>query len=146
MVVWRRISPDDAAKLRAIDVERRAMDWTWVGALGLRNGEPIIEDEPRQVRLTVAGDHYTMERGDKIDKGSSVIDPTSIPKTIDLEITDGESKGQRWVGIYEVAGYVHRACFAPAGKPRPTRFASEAGSDHILWVFARPAPNSGRTP
>jgi uncharacterized protein (TIGR03067 family) len=140
MVVWTRISAGDVARRRAVEVERKSLAGTWVGALGLHDGRPIVEDEPRQVRLIVSGDGYELERGEKTDRGTMVIDPTASPKTMDLVITEGEFKGETWTGIYEVAGYIHRACFAPAGKPRPTQFASPPGSGHVLWVFARPAP------
>jgi hypothetical protein len=31
----------------------------------------------------------------------------------------------------------YRICFAPAGKPRPTKFSTKAGSGHILHVWKR---------
>jgi uncharacterized protein (TIGR03067 family) len=140
LVVWRRTTPADVARQKAVDVERKVLDGTWVGVVGLHEGAPIVEDEPRQLRLTISGDRYTLERGDKTDRGTIVIDPTATPKTMDIVIHDGEFKGQTWQGIYAVAGDVHKACFAPEGKGRPRRFASEPGSGHVLWVFSRAKP------
>ena len=138
LVVWRRLTREEDVKRKAIDTERKTLDGTWVGVIGLRDGLPVVDDEARRVRLSVNADRYTLERGDRVDKGTSAIDPTAFPKAIDIKVVEGEDAGRTWKGIYEVIGDVHKVCFAAGGKDRPTRFASEPGSGHILWVFARP--------
>jgi uncharacterized protein (TIGR03067 family) len=137
MVVWKRDSPAEAAKREAIAADRKALDGTWVGVVALRDGKRIVEDEASQIRLTIVGDRYTLERGDKIDRGISRIDPTSSPKTIDLAIIDGEYKGQTWRGLYQIEGDTLKGCFDPSGKERPTRFASAPGSDYVLREYRR---------
>ena len=101
----------------------------------------ISEDEARQARLIVTGDRYTMDRGnDRTSRGTTRIDPTRTPKTMDVSIIDGINKGQTWLGIYELSGDTYHACFATEGKPRPTAFTSEPGSGNVLWVFKREKP------
>lgn len=140
LVVWGRVRASGDAKRMAIEVHRKELDGTWLGVLGRFDGKKVVEDEAKEVQLTISGERYTLVRGDKIDRGTSKIDPTRNPKTMDLTVMGGEFEGQTLLGIYEVVGDTHKACFSTAGKARPVEFASEPGSGQILWVFARAKP------
>jgi uncharacterized protein (TIGR03067 family) len=59
------------------------------------------------------------------------------PKTIDFTATEGEGKGNQYLGIYELSEKTRKMCFAPPGKERPTEFSSMPGSEHILVTFER---------
>jgi uncharacterized protein (TIGR03067 family) len=52
----------------------------------------------------------------------------AVQKTIELTIKDGERKGLKCHGIFEVRDGKLRICYGPADKPRPIAFASPAGS------------------
>ncbi len=41
------------------------------------------------------------------------------------------------LGIYRLETNGYKVCFAPAGKPRPTEFASTPGSGYILQSWER---------
>ena len=41
------------------------------------------------------------------------------------------------LGIYELESDSYKICFASAGKPRPSEFASNPGSGYILQVWER---------
>jgi uncharacterized protein (TIGR03067 family) len=140
LVVWKRDTPAEAAKRAAIASDRKALDGTWVAVRGVRDGKPVAEEEVRRFRLTVIGDRYTVDRGDKFDRGTSQIDPTTHPKSIDITYVDGQFTGLTLLGIYEVEGDTHKACFAPAGKARPKEFRSEPGSGNALWELRRSTP------
>jgi uncharacterized protein (TIGR03067 family) len=138
LVVWTRDTPAEQARRKAIEVDRKAFEGTWVGETNTRDGKLIPEDEAKNVRLILTADRYTLERGgDQASRGFCKIDPTKTPKTMDISIIDGVNKGQTWLGIYELTGDTYRTCFATAGKPRPGEFSSEPGSGNILWVFKR---------
>jgi uncharacterized protein (TIGR03067 family) len=49
-------------------------------------------------------------------------------KTIELTIKDGERKGLKCHGIFEIRDGTLKLCYGPADKPRPTTFAAPAGS------------------
>ncbi len=141
LVVWARDTPAEQARRKAIADDRKAFEGTWAGEMNRRDGVTLSEDEAKQARLIITGDRYTMDRGnDRTSRGTTRIDPTSNPKTMDISIIDGVNKGQTWLGIYEVTGDTYRACFATEGKPRPSAFVSEPGSGNVLWVFKKDVP------
>ena len=70
--------------------------------------------------------------GTEIAKGTSTIDPTKKPKTINFTPDMGLEQGQEYLGIYEIEAKKRRLCFAKPGMNRPTEFASAPGSDHFL--------------
>jgi uncharacterized protein (TIGR03067 family) len=80
---------------------------------------------------------WSIHTDDKVIKGTSTIDPTKKPKTIDFTPTEGDGKGELHLGIYELGEKTRKLCFAPPGKDRPTEFSSMAGSEQILVTFER---------
>jgi uncharacterized protein (TIGR03067 family) len=60
-----------------------------------------------------------------------------MPKSLDFTPTEGDAKGQLFLGIYELGEKNRRMCFAPTGKERPSEFSSSRGSGHILLTFER---------
>lgn len=141
LAVWARDTPTERARRKSIEDDRKAFDGTWVGAFNRRDGATVPEDEAKQARLIVTGDRYTMDRGeDRTSRGTTRIDPTRTPRSMDVSIIDGPHKGETWLGIYELSADTYRACFATEGGPRPTAFTSEPGSKQILWVFKREQP------
>jgi uncharacterized protein (TIGR03067 family) len=94
--------------------------------------------------MVVNGDDGTWSlrsEGNEVAKGTSTIDPTKNPKTIDLLAIGGEGNGERYLGIYELGEKTRKLCFAPAGKNRPTEFLSTAANEHILVTFEREKTN-----
>lgn len=70
-------------------------------------------------------------------QGTSQIDPTKTPKTVDLTITEGDGKGDVLLGIYEFEEEGRKVCFAQPGKERPAEFSSPPGSGRILARLKR---------
>ncbi len=129
----------DDAKDELIKQDRKRIEGTWrIIALEI-NGNKA--DEADAKKLTVVngpdGTWSLRSEGQEISKGTSEIDPAQKPKTIYFTATDGGGKVNRYHGIYELGKDTRKLCFAPAGKERPTEFASAPGSEHILVVFQR---------
>jgi uncharacterized protein (TIGR03067 family) len=61
----------------------------------------------------------------------------SATKTITFEFADGQLKGKKSHGIYELAGNQLKLCYGPVDKPKPTKFESPAGSGYFLETWAR---------
>lgn len=65
------------------------------------------------------------------------LDAKASPKTITFEMTEGQLKGVKRQGIYELAGNQLRLCYGPSDKPRPTEFKAPPGSGYFLETWAR---------
>ena len=65
--------------------------------------------------------------------GTVKLDESKNPKEMDAISTEKEVM----LGIYALERNGYKVCFAPAGKPRPTQFASTPGSGYILQSWER---------
>ncbi len=133
------IASADDAKDEATKKDRKHIEGTWkVAALEVDGNKAMDEDAKK---LTVVngsdGTWSLVSEGKEICKGTSTIDPTKKPKTIDFTVTEGDGKGNQYLGIYELGENTRKLCFAPAGKGRPTEFSTTAGSELILVTFER---------
>ena len=95
-------------------------------------------DQLKRFLVIYEGDKHTLKFGDQVFQvGTQKIDPTKSPKTIDMTMTEGPSKGKVMLGIYEIEGDTMKACFDPEGKKRPTEFKSAPGSATFFNVHKR---------
>ena len=124
-----------------IDTDYQRLSGTWILSSGIVDGQPVPEEIRKKTRLITTRDKFTLSTGAQTgtsEDGTFTIDPTKNPKTVDSVQGSGPDKGKTILGIYEIIDDNHkRACWAPAGKPRPTDFASPAGSGRILQVWER---------
>lgn len=65
------------------------------------------------------------------------LDVNTFPKTIAFEFAEGQLKGKKSHGIYELSGNQLKMCYGPAEKPKPTKFESPANSGYFLETWAR---------
>jgi uncharacterized protein (TIGR03067 family) len=132
-------SSADDPKEEAIQKDLKQLEGKWRVTSLVHNGEKAKKEDAR--KLTVVNDAdgkwSIQSEGTQISKGTNTLDPTTKPKSIDFEITEGEAKGSKYVGIYELSEKSRKLCFVPAGKERPTEFTSSPGSERILIAFER---------
>lgn len=134
-------SADDATD-EAIKKERKKIEGKWQIVELVVNGNKSKDEDA--AKLTVVNDArgtWSLWSGDsKITMGTSTFDPTTKPKTIDFTPSEGDAKGNRFLGIYRLGKNTRKLCFAPSGKDRPTEFSSTAENQHILVTFKRVQP------
>ena len=139
LVATASIAAADDTKDEAIKKDRKQIEGTWrVVALEV-NGNKVSDEDAKKIKV-VNGPNGTwtlFSDGKEISKGTNSFDPTKKPKTIDFTATDGEGKGEVYLGIYELGENTRKLCFAPQGKDRPTEFATAPGSEHVLVSFER---------
>ncbi|HMP04220.1 MAG TPA: TIGR03067 domain-containing protein [Gemmatales bacterium] len=77
---------------------------------------------------------YTLKAGDQlIEAGKYKLDAKADPKTIDLEITEGDDKGKKQLGIWKKDGAALVLCFGfPAADVRPKEFTAAKDSNQIM--------------
>lgn len=127
------------AKDEAIAKDRKKIEGTWrIVALEV-NGNQAKEEDAKKLTVINGSDGTWSLRseGKEVSKGTSIFDPTQRPKAIDFTSTEGEGKGNKYLGIYEIGETTRKLCFAPPGEERPTEFSSAPGSKHILVEFQR---------
>lgn len=129
----------DDAKDAAIKKDRKVIEGTWRIMALVVDGNEAKEEDAR--KLTVVngedGSWSLSSEGKEISQGTSVIDPAPKLKTIDFTITEGEGKGNQYLGVYELGEHTRKMCFAGPGEARPTELTSTAGSQRILVTFQR---------
>lgn len=103
------------------------------------NGNVNTDENVRKLTVLNGSDGTWSLRseGQEISRGTSTFDPTVTPKAIDFEVTEGEGKGNKHKGIYELGEKKRRMCFAPAGWDRPAEFAAPVNSQHLCVTFER---------
>lgn len=126
---------DDKADL---EKETKKFQGTWTFESSEAGGKKISADELKGFILIFEGDKHTVKKGDDvIQVGTQKIDPSKSPKTIDVTMTEGPSKGKVMLGIYEFDGDTLKVCFDSEGKKRPTEFRSAAGPGYFVNVHKR---------
>lgn len=129
----------DDAKDEAIKKDRKQIEGTWRAVALDVDGNKASDEDAKKITVVNGPDGtWTLfSEGKEVGKGTNSFDPTKKPKTIDFTPTEGEGKGNLYLGIYELGENTRKLCFAPPGKDRPTDFISMPGSEHILVTFER---------
>jgi uncharacterized protein (TIGR03067 family) len=132
----------DDAQNEAIKKDRKLYEGTWrVVSLEVDGNKTADEDAQKIVVVNKADGSWTIQvDGKEVAKGTSTIDPTKKPKTIDLTTSEGDAAGKTALGIYEIDKDSRKVCIAKPEEERPTEFSSKAGSGHILVTFKREKP------
>jgi uncharacterized protein (TIGR03067 family) len=129
-------SAADATKEEAIKKDRAQYEGTWRVVSAEMNGKKI--EEARKITVQNHAETWIVQvEGKEVARGTSKIDPTKKPKTIDFTPTEGSNQGKLFFGIYALDGDSRKLCFAQPGKDRPTEFASKPGREHCLVIFER---------
>jgi uncharacterized protein (TIGR03067 family) len=121
-----------------VEKELKKFQGVWTIESSEYGGQKLPADQLKDFVVIYDGDKHTVKAGDKvIQVGTQKIDPSKSPKTIDVTMTEGPSKGAVMLGIYEIDGDTLKACFDMEGKKRPTEFKSPPGSQTFLNVHKR---------
>lgn len=133
------IAAADDSTHELIKKDRQQIQGTWRVVSVEVNGEKTTPNDGETSTVVNGPDGtWTLhENGKLAGKGTSTIDPTKKPKTIDFTVTDGDGKGEQFVGIYELGEKTRKLCFIPRGLDRPTDFSAPFGSDRVLITFER---------
>lgn len=128
------IAADEPAKDTKKELELLQGEWTMVSmeTLGRKSSERLVKAS----KLTITGDSWIKKIGDKEDKTTIQIDPSSNPKTIDLIFKDDNGKEKRNLGIYKLEGDILTQCYVGVDSDRPKEFKTTA-EQGIVTVWKR---------
>jgi hypothetical protein len=112
------------------------MQGTWNLVSAMQDGKALPEDKVKQTTIVIKDDTFRfpgLAEDATSRAGTFKLDATKKPKEMDSTSTEKKVM----LGIYELEQDSYKICFALAGKPRPTEFASIPGSGQILQVWER---------
>jgi uncharacterized protein (TIGR03067 family) len=135
------VAPSIAAEEGAAkgDIAQLQGEWTMVS--GSADGQAMPEEMRKQMKRVCKDDEATTTMGGQVFmKAKFTLDPSKQPKTIDYTMTEGFTKGEKQLGIYEIEGETFKSCFAKPGAERPTDFTSKSGDGRTLSVWKREKP------
>lgn len=127
------------AKDDAVKKELKQLQGEW-HILSFENaGTKASEEQLRAVKAVIDkdGKMTVIRDGEKFVEAKMTFDPSKDPKTFDAEYTEGDLKGQKVKGIYELKDDKLRTCRSMPGKDRPTKFEAGADSGNIMIVYQR---------
>jgi uncharacterized protein (TIGR03067 family) len=121
-----------------LEKEARKFQGTWTFESSVTGGEELPADQLTMLVVIFESDKHTVKKGDEvIQVGTQKLDPSKLPKTIDVTMVEGPHKGTVMLGIYEIDADTLKVCFDPEGKTRPTEFKSPPGSKNFVNVHKR---------
>jgi uncharacterized protein (TIGR03067 family) len=119
--------------------EKLAGVWQVTGAEA--NGQKIPARQVPNLRLTFKSGKYSVQLGDeKPQEGTYKIDPSKMPRTIDINRTTGPDKGKKQVGIYELVANTLKICACETGNERPTDFDTSEKPGYTVLILKRVPP------
>ena len=116
------------------DLER--FQGTWYLVMAMQDGKTLPEDKVKQTTIVFKGESFDFPGSAEYatsKSGTIKLDEKKTPKEMDAISPDK----QVMLGIYALDDAGYKVCFAPPGKPRPTKLGSDPGSGYILQVWAR---------
>ncbi|HEX4130616.1 MAG TPA: TIGR03067 domain-containing protein [Pirellulales bacterium] len=109
-------------------------NWTIVSAF--MNGNP--DDQRFGTRVAVAGNVLQSSNGPNAGPSARLrLQPTLIPKAIDIIWLDGPFRGETFYGIYRFDGPRLYVCATRTGVTRPKQFESRPDKVESLVTFER---------
>ena len=121
----------------------KAPDGVWRPTSMEYEGKQMADADAKQKMTLVLKDgEYRMfwatdaakDEGVRLFTGDVTFDPAK--GTFEIAIKDGQKKGEKVHGIYELKDGVLRLCYGPADKARPAAFASPEGSGYFCESWA----------
>jgi len=123
---------DDANK-----ADMKLLQGIWLMQSFESNGNPLPAEQAQKIKVTVNGDKYIVDLGDRQFEATFTIDSTKKPKHIDVTMVMDEQKAVT-LGIYDVTKYTFKICRTmEAGRDRPTEFKTKEGSATVMAVYQR---------
>jgi uncharacterized protein (TIGR03067 family) len=120
----------------AIKRDKAQLQGEWSMVSGSADGSAMPDAMRETAKRVCKGDETTVTVGGQlIMKANFAIDPSRKPKTIDYQMIDGPTKGQKHLGIYQLEGDTVKFCFGAPGSERPADFTSTPGDRRTLSVW-----------
>ena len=135
-----RDAENKARLAQARVAESQAFEGVWKPVNASLGGMALPRPALAGITLKIAEDKYevTAQGEHGPDRGTSTIDPNTIPKRMSTTSTDGPNKGKTFLAIYEFQdANTLRVCYDLSGAAYPTEFKSTPGTQLYLVTYKR---------
>jgi len=117
--------------------DAKAVQGTWIPVKAEMAGQAMPEAVLKTIVLKLDQGKYEVSVAGKIDKGTCTQDPTTKPKRLSIQGTDGPNAGKTFLCIYEIDGDTFRVCYDLSGMKHPEDFATAKGTLLYLVTYTR---------
>jgi uncharacterized protein (TIGR03067 family) len=117
--------------------ESKALNGVWVPVSAVMDGKPMTSDECKTIHAVFHNGKYSVQVGDKTDKGTYTVDESKDPKQVTIVGTEGPNKGKTIPAIFERDKTTLKVCYDMSGKAAPEKFESKADSKAFLVTYAK---------
>ena len=124
-------------KARRQTADAELLQGTWRVAALQMDGQEMPAGMLAAARIVLEGDRFQSLGMGATYEGTLTLDPVANPKAFDLIFTAGPEKGNRSLGIYELAGDSWKICLTTRGGARPLTFSAEPGTGYALETLQR---------
>src|SRR5258706_8955909 len=105
------VSPAWAEDSETTKKDMAQLQGEWSMVSGSADGQPMPDEMLKQMKRVCKADQATTTMAGRVFiKAKITIDPSKQPKTIDYQMIDGFTKGQKQLGIYEVDRDTFKSC------------------------------------
>jgi uncharacterized protein (TIGR03067 family) len=127
LLIGARPGRGDEPRDEPVKKELKVLAGTWEGTKLKRAGVAEALLKPGELLLVIGADGNYSEKivGQETETGTLTVDPSRTPKTIDWMIREGEDKGKKQLGLYELKGDMLLIAFGEPGKDRPANLAGK---------------------
>lgn len=122
------------------DSKPEMLDGIWLPSTAELGGKAFPDEVRKSIRLEIKGDQYTVTVGNRPDRGTCKLEPSTKPKSLDITGTEGPNKGKTILAIYERSGDTLRICYELGGKGRPSEFKTAEGTRLFLVEYKLQKP------
>jgi uncharacterized protein (TIGR03067 family) len=119
--------------------EDKKFEGTWIVTAMEVGGQKVPEEGFKEMTFTFKGKKYEQKVGDQlVEAGTQDLNPSKTPKHMDINVTEGETKGQKQLAIYEIDGDKAKICAANHGDTnRPEKFETKEGSKNMIFELKK---------
>ena len=118
--------------------ETKKLEGAWNVTSVVRNRNELPAEKLTDLQTIFRDGRFAFKQGDKtLTEGTFQLDPTKMPRTIDLTTIDADGKEKITLAIYDLTEDMLSICGAQPGEERPREFDAADGSGHTLTTFQR---------
>ena len=122
------------------DKDKPKSDGTWIVVTMEQDGVKLPDEAVKKLalKLVITGNKYKVFLADKLaEQGTSKVDTTKKPVTVDIDASEGPNKGKTIKAIVDIQGDTMKVCYNLKGTERPKEFTTQKGSGHALITYER---------